>query len=236
MQPYFFPYLGYYSLIRNTDKFILFDTVQFIRHGWIERNRVLKPSEGWQYVAAPLKKKSLSTLICDCEIRRDEPWKDKLISQLGHYKRTAPFFRKTVRVVEDSLDVDTDSIVKLNQNILIETCKYLGMPIDISILSEMGLVLDTVSDPGEWALEICKSLKADEYLNPSGGRHLFDQAKFTESGVKLTIVHNNLTSYEQGRPAFEAGLSIIDVMMFNDAASTLRLIEDASLAPINAQQ
>jgi hypothetical protein len=53
MQPYFFPYLGYFSLIKHTDRFILFDTVQFIRHGWIERNRILKQNEGWQYVQAP---------------------------------------------------------------------------------------------------------------------------------------------------------------------------------------
>ncbi|HOC37490.1 MAG TPA: WbqC family protein, partial [Tenuifilaceae bacterium] len=50
MQPYFFPYIGYFSLIKHTDEFILLDTVQFIRHGWIERNRILKPSDGWQYI------------------------------------------------------------------------------------------------------------------------------------------------------------------------------------------
>ena len=47
MQPYFFPYLGYVSLIKHCDRFVLLDTVQFMRHGWIERNRVLKPAEGW---------------------------------------------------------------------------------------------------------------------------------------------------------------------------------------------
>lgn len=72
MQPYFLPYLGYISLIKNTDKFILFDTVQFIRHGWIERNRILKQTGGWQYIQIPLEKKQMSTVIKDVKINNKE--------------------------------------------------------------------------------------------------------------------------------------------------------------------
>ena len=86
MQPYFFPYLGYFGLINHTEKFILFDTVQFIRHGWIERNRILKPMEDWQYIAVPLKKHSQKTLIKDIEINNSIDWKNKIFAQLTHYK------------------------------------------------------------------------------------------------------------------------------------------------------
>ena len=87
MQPYFFPYLGYYSLIAHTDQFILFDGVQFMRHGWIERNRILKPNEGWQYVAAPLEKFPFGTKIRHVKVRQAEDWKGKLLRQLEHYKK-----------------------------------------------------------------------------------------------------------------------------------------------------
>lgn len=88
MQPYFFPYLGYFSLIKHTDRFILFDTVQFIRHGWIERNRILKPNEGWQYIQVPLiKDKGRDTVIKDVKIRNTENWQQKIIAQLQHYKK-----------------------------------------------------------------------------------------------------------------------------------------------------
>lgn len=80
MQPYFFPYLGYYSLIKHSDKWILFDVVQFIRHGWIERNRILKPGEGWQYVKVPLEKHNRSTLIKDIKIKNQEPWRELILS------------------------------------------------------------------------------------------------------------------------------------------------------------
>ncbi len=76
MQPYFFPYLGYFALIKKSDHFVIFDTPQFIRHGWIERNRILKPVEGWQYIKVPLVKHSRETAIKDIVIRNSENWKD----------------------------------------------------------------------------------------------------------------------------------------------------------------
>ena len=96
MQPYFFPYIGYISLVKHTDEFILFDTVQFIKHGWIERNRILKPTGGWQYISVPLEKHSLSTLIMDTKIRNNDDWKAKILNQLVHYKRRAPYKKETI--------------------------------------------------------------------------------------------------------------------------------------------
>ena len=77
MQPYFMPYIGYISLIKHTDRFILFDTAQFIRHGWIERNRILKPETGWQYVQVPLLKFSRDIAIKDVLINNSELWQTK---------------------------------------------------------------------------------------------------------------------------------------------------------------
>ena len=92
MQPYFMPYLGYFSLIKNTDEFILFDTVQFIRHGWIERNRILKPSGGWQYFQVPIiKENGRETVIKNVRINNSENWKSKILAQLQHYKKKAPY-------------------------------------------------------------------------------------------------------------------------------------------------
>ena len=231
MQPYFFPYLGYYSLIKNTDRFILFDTVQFIRHGWIERNRILKPAEGWQYIAVPLEKKSyLKTTISELLIRNSEEWKGKLIRQLEHYKKRAPFYAETLNVVEDAININTNSIVKLNKNILIKTCDYLKIRLNISIFSELNLEIREVDDPGEWALEISKALGATEYLNPTGGIDIFNLEKYAKAGISLKFLGNNLQLYNQRRQPFEAGLSIIDVMMFNDISSINSLIDNTFYA------
>ncbi|WP_198120664.1 WbqC family protein [Massilia rhizosphaerae] len=226
MQPYFFPYVGYYSLIKATDRFILFDDVQFIRHGWIERNRILKPEEGWQYVAVPLEKFEFGAKIKDVKIRNAEDWKGKLLRQLQHYKKRSPFYADTVAVIERSLQVDTDSITHLNANVLRETCKYIGVNLQLDIFSEMQLAIDPVTHPGEWALHITKALGGTEYVNPTGGVEIFKPEQFQDAQIKLKFLGNNLEPYSQRRGTFETGLSIIDVMMFNSPERIRELLDD----------
>ena len=231
MQPYFFPYLGYFSLIKNTDKFILLDTVQFIRHGWIERNRVLKQNEGWQYVAVPLLKHSRETLIKDIQINNSEKWKDKILAQLTHYKKKAPFYKETIDVIQRSLDIETDSIVKLNYSILDAVCRYINIPFNCEIFSEMNLEIAPVNAPDEWALNICKALgNIEEYWNPEGGTEFFNEKKYIDAGINIKFLKHNMSYYSQrrGEENFEPGLSIIDVMMFNPPEKIIEMVDDFS--------
>ena len=127
MQPYFMPYIGYYSLIKHTDEFILFDPVQFIRHGWIERNRILKQGGGWQYIQVPLiKDNGRDTLIKDVRINNSEPWKQKMLAQLQHYKKKAPYYFKVIKMLNESVGngISCGGISTLNHNnfILITAC------------------------------------------------------------------------------------------------------------------
>ncbi len=214
MQPYFFPYLGYFCLIKHTEQFILFDSVQFIRHGWIERNRILKPAEGWQYIAVPLKKHSRETVIKDIKIRIDEEWKEKIMRQLVHYKK-APFFLEVSELMHKAMDIETDSIVLLNANILEKTCAYLGIPLRLNIFSEMNMPIDQIEHAGDWALNISKALGATEYVNPSGGTEILKKNDFDLAGIELKFIQPVLKPYSQNRNTYEQGLSIIDVMMFN---------------------
>lgn len=232
MQPYFFPYIGYISLIKNTDKFILFDPVQFIRHGWIERNRILKQSGGWQYISVPLEKHSLETKIVDVKINNTENWRDKIVAQLSHYKKNSLFYYKTMEVVKRGLDIETDSVVKLNANILSSILSYLEIPFNYEIFSEMDLEIEPVNAPDEWALNICKAIGGiDEYWNPIGGVEFFDREKYEKNNIKLKFQQMNLKPYKQksGSEDFEAGLSIIDVMMFNSPEKIREMLDDYEL-------
>jgi len=226
MQPYFFPYLGYYSLIRKSDKFILFDDVQFIRHGWIERNRILKPVEDWQYVAVPLEKFPLGTKISEVKIRSTEDWREKMLRQLMHYKKRSPFYAEAMDVIGKAIAIETDSIVELNRNVLIETCRYIDIPLDIHVFSKMNIGIDEVTHPGEWALNITKALGGSAYINPTGGVEIFRKEQYDAAGIELQFLGNNLKPYSQRREVFETGLSIIDVMMFNSPEQIRALIDD----------
>ena len=158
MQPYFMPYIGYISLIKHTDRFILFDTVQFIRHGWIERNRMLKQNEGWQYIQVPLiKQDGRDTLIKDIKINNKEDWKRKILAQIQHYKKVAPYYRRVVALLEDIFSNDFEDITTLNKVSLECICKYLGFERNLEIFSQMHLNIDAANAPDEWALNICKA-------------------------------------------------------------------------------
>jgi len=231
MQPYFFPYMGYWSLLKHTDQFILFDTVQFIRHGWIERNRILKPDQGWQYIQVPLQKFSRDTLIQDVRINNNVDWQNKIIAQLQHYKKKAPFYLKTINLIQSIFENSYDDIVTLNKATLKIICDYLEIEKTILVFSRMDLSIEQINAPDEWALNICKALgNIDEYWNPSGGKSFFDKTKYNKANINLKFHSVNLTEYKQKGAVFEPGLSIIDVMMFNSPEEINRMLDNYELA------
>jgi hypothetical protein len=226
MQPYLFPYLGYIGLIKHTDEFILFDTVQFIRHGWIERNRILKQGEGWLYIKAPIVKESRDTLIKDVLINNKEDWKGKLLAQLQPYKKIAPYYKDVIQVVQKIFERDYETIVELNHAALEEVCSYLGIESDIKIFSKMDLAIEPANAPDEWALNICRALgDINEYWNPPGGQEFFDHKKYDAAGIKLVFHKPLLSSYDQKREPFEPGLSILDVLMFNSPEKVNEMLD-----------
>jgi hypothetical protein len=226
MQPYFFPYLGYFSLIKHTDQFILFDPVQFIRHGWIERNKILKLQNGWQYISVPLVKHSRDTKIKNIEINNTNNWRNTILSKLEIYKRLAPYYKDTLELINSALDIDTNSIVALNKHSLKIICEYIGVDCKVSVFSEMDLIIDEVNAPDEWALNICKAMGAKEYWNPIGGLEFMNRKKYEDLGININFLQVSLTKYPQKRQEFEPGLSIIDVLMFNEPTLINNMLDD----------
>ena len=225
------PYLGYFSLIKHTDRFILFDTVQFIRHGWIERNRILKQDGTWQYFQVPIvKPNGRDTIIKDIRINNDLEWKNRIIGQLQHYKKRAPFYKETIDLLNAVFSQSFDDIVSLNQASLEKVCEYLGIKRNMEVFSKMGLNVEEAGAPDEWALNICKAIEgADEYWNPIGGLSFFDRTKYEKAGVKIFFQEMVLTPYRQLGNEFEPGLSIVDVMMFNSPEAINQMLDDYKL-------
>lgn len=216
MQPYFFPYLGYFDLIYQTDQWVVFDSVQYIRRGWVNRNRVLHQNQGWQYVTVPVEKHARQTVIRDIKIAADGgKWRGKLLGQLRHYKRHAPFFKETFALVEEGIFSENSSLSRLNANCLRLVCEYLEIDFNCQILSEMHLALGPINEPDDWALRISEALRAAEYINPPGGVQIYQPEKYHAAGVKLTIRQLPPLEYSCGRYEFIPNLSIIDVLMWN---------------------
>ena len=217
MQPYFLPYPGYFALIKHTHKFILLDDVQFIRHGWIERNRILNQNEGWLYIKVPVIKESgRETLIRQTFIDNKISWQKKIMAQLQVYRNKAAYYHKVSGLLEELFSHDYDSIVSLSQASLKIVCDYIGIEHNIEVFSKMNIVIDKPDAPDEWALNICKSLGGvDEYWNPPGGMSFFNSLKYASAGIELKFMIYNQARYPQLRNDFESGLSIVDALMFN---------------------
>ena len=195
MQPYFFPYLGYISLIKHTDKWIVLDTVQYIRHGWINRNRILKPGEGWQYIIVTIKKHSQKTLIKDIEISNTYEWKSKILRQLEIYNKKALYYNRTIELLSEIFEYETDSISDFNVYALKKTCNFLDIPFNYGILSEMGLKIENVNEPDDWALQEAQKLGAKKYFNPIGGLEFFNREKFRNAGIDISFLKIRLKEY-----------------------------------------
>jgi hypothetical protein len=226
MQPYFFPYIGYWQLIRAADCFVLFDEAQYVKQGWINRNRVLKPGGGWQYIVAPVKGHPMSARIRDVGIFTGSDWRTLIVRRLAHYRKIAPHFEETEAVVADIFSgADESSIGAFNCAAIRKLCVYLGIDAEIIVSSERNFDYANVAAPGDWALAHSEQLGASEFLNPVGGAHLFDREKFLARGIGLSFLHCGQTPYAQPGP-FEPSLSIIDVLMFNGIEGTKRRLDE----------
>jgi hypothetical protein len=214
MQPYFFPYLGQFDLLNMADMWIAYDPAQFIRHGWVNRNRVLHPTSGWQYIIVPVKKHSRITPINQIEIAGGA-WKTQIFKQLQHYRIDAPFYGQVIRFLEEVFAEDETSLAKLNSTLFRKTARRLGIQTPVYIFSELGRSIEPARGPENLALEICRAVGASEYINSPGGVHLYSPERFVEHGVRLTIQTFTTMPYSCGRFQFEPNLSIIDVMMWN---------------------
>lgn len=231
MQPYFFPYIGYWQLIKNTDLWVVFDDIQYIRHGWVNRNRIL--SNNFlepQYIIVPLKKHSQNETIKNVHVLEDNEWKEKLLRQLEHYKKRAPYYNEAINLVRETIFDKYTTISELNIIAIKNVCKYLDIPIDIKIYSQMDLNIASAFTPGDWALEISKALNANTYINPIGGIELFDKQKYLDNNIDIKFLKPLLKPYVQKNHGnFVEGLSIIDVIMFNNIEEIGKMLNDYEL-------
>jgi len=231
MQPYFFPYIGYWQLIHAADLFLLLDDTQYMRHGWINRNRILKPGGGWQYILVPLEKHGRYDPIKTITAQPHEKWKQLIVRQLTHYKKKAPYYEETLQLINDLLfSQTTHHIATINYGIIKKLCAYLDMRIEILLTSDQHFDYTHVEGSGDWALRIAEQVHATQYINPVSGRALFENDKFSSSGIQLSFLEPHEIVYPQRGP-FEASLSIIDVLMFNGMSHTKEYLKQYSLLP-----
>jgi len=209
MQPYFFPYIGYWQLINAVDIFVIYDDVNYIKGGWINRNRILVNKQEYM-LTLPLEKSSPNKLINEITLGRGL---DKLIKTVSMAYRQAPNFDTAMPLFEEIFHNSTSNLAMFLESSIRKICDYIG--IQTKILVSSSIDKDNSLRAQEKIIDICMRLKSDQYINSIGGQELYDAITFKEHGIKLEFVQPLPLAYKQFGNSFIPWLSIIDVLMFN---------------------
>jgi hypothetical protein len=213
MQPYFFPYIGYFQLINLVDKFIVYDNIEFTKKGWINRNRILVNGRD-AYITLPLKKDSDYLDVGDRSLA--DIWSSerrKLLNRITSAYRKAPNFELVYPLIEACLLTGDKNLFRFILNSLSSINEYLEIMTPVIMSSTISINPDLKAE--KKVLALCKALNATEYINPIGGVKLYRKDDFRNEGISLYFMKSADLKYKQFDHAFVPWLSIIDVMMFN---------------------
>lgn len=213
MQPYIFPYIGYFQLINAVDTFVFYDDVNYIKRGWINRNQLLINNQA-KLFTIPVLKASQNKLIKEIELGIDEKWLNHFQTTLEQNYKKAPYYKETIGIIKKVFnkphqsisDIAIESITQISNYICLKTVFKRS---STSFQSSKGL------EKADRLIDITKKCNSITYINPSGGRELYNKRYFKQHGIDLHFIENSIQPYPQFNKEFIGGLSIIDVLMFN---------------------
>ena len=228
MQPTFFPWAGYFNLLKQVDTFVFLDDVQFDRRSWQSRNRVFdggRPS----WLSCPTIKAPRDALIKDIEIARHDDWQRKHIKKLSLNYAKAPFFAQVLPIIEAAYtndhhylaDVNIGIIEQINQLLCIDTKTLRSSALNVSGKRSKKL------------FNLCDELGVTDYLSPLGSKqYLLEDGVFDAGNIKLhfqgfvPVPYPQLHSNNACGDDFVSHLSIIDVIANIGVEQTQRYIEE----------
>jgi hypothetical protein len=226
MQPYFFPYIGYFQLIAAVDKFVVFDDVNYINKGWINRNNILVSGKPCM-ITLPLKGASQNKRIHEIDLAGGEKELNKLLKTIViNYKR-APYFYPVHDLIQKIFGAASINIAEFNLTQLRLICNYLL--INTQIIPSSIIYNNYHLKGEERIIDICIKENSDVYINPIGGIELYDRYKFEVKGIKLFFIKPHISEYSQLNHPFVPWLSIIDVLMFNSVEQVRQILKQYEL-------
>lgn len=223
MQPYIFPYIGYFQLMYVADVFVVYDNIEYTKKGWINRNRILVNGKD-EYLTLPLKKGSDFVQVRDRFLA--DTWKDerkKLLNKISVCYKKAACYPVVFSLIENVLMFEDDNLFNFIFNSLKAVKEYLNLPTQLIISSSINI--DHTLKSESKVLAICKALGATQYINPIGGVELYNKEVFKNEGLELSFLKANNITYPQFQNVFVPFLSVVDVLMFNDKEAIKKLLE-----------
>jgi len=211
MQPYFLPYIGYFQLIKAVDKYVIYDDVNYINKGWVNRNNILLNGQKYLFTLSLLGA-SQNKLINEILVEQNQ---SKLLKTLENAYKKAPYFENVFPVIQNIFDYDDKNLAKFVGNSIMQIADYLNIKTEFIYSSEINK--DNALKGQEKILYICKILNATNYINAIGGQELYDREIFKQNHIELNFLQTEIVDYKQLKNEFVPYLSILDVLMFNSA-------------------
>ena len=228
MQPYLFPYIGYWQLINAVDTFVLLDDVNFIKRGYINRTRILINGQVYMF-SVPIKNASQNCMIKDTKLSFDDREKRKFLARIEKSYKKAPYYQTAMSCIEKIITNDTDDLTEYIRYSIEEVINFFKMKTRILRSSEIDK--DNLLRGQDRIVELCKCLRADIYINASGGRILYESEVFKAQNIELFFLDTKMdrVKYHQFCNDFVGNLSIIDVMMFNSCKTIHQFLKEYDL-------
>ncbi len=228
-QTYFFPYIGFFTVLNSVDIFIYADALQYVKQSWMNRNRIIGEDGNIKYLIVPLKKHHRDTPTNQIEVSYNRDWENEMINQLGYYKKKAPYYAEVVDMLRELFSKKYEMLADLDMASVDMVLERLGIQKRIHKLSDFTYPDPKTIATDEWGIQMCKFFSdegIDTYTNAPGGKAFYDPAKYEKNGLNIEFLQNNLRPYDQGLDHFIDSLSIIDVLMFNTPEEIREMIND----------
>ena len=228
MQPYLFPYIGYFQMIKAVDVFVFYDDVNFIKQGWINRNRILVSNKEYLFTV-PLKNASSFVSINETFINLDffKKWKKTFLQTIEQNYKKAPQFEEVFLLLNEIFEKNHITISQLAVDSVVTISKYLGIEKKFLISSEQ--YHNQTKPREERLIAICKAEQATQYINAIGGKELYTKESFKKEAIELSFIKSFPIDYKQFNNEFVSWLSIIDVLMFNTIEEVNQMLDKYEL-------
>jgi len=226
MQPYFVPYIGYWQLMNLVDKYVIYDDVNFIKGGWVNRNRIVNNGK-IQFFNVPMVGASPNKLINEVQVNTNPNIQKKNLRIIEAAYRKAPYYSDVYPVLEKIICSSEETLASYLISSIYSIADYLNIKTEFIVSSSIEKNNELRGQ--DKVLEICEKTGSTEYYNAIGGMELYSKNDFSDRGIVLKFVRTKPTEYKQFSDEYYPNLSIIDVMMFNDIPRIREMLESYSI-------
>jgi hypothetical protein len=245
-QPYLFPYLGFYQLVSAVDRFVVYDNLNYIQYGWINRNRFLVVGGDPTYFNAVTDDSSPNRKIRDIKLSARSNWRRKLLNTFFLNYKKCLFFDETYSLIEPIIRSDSDSLSEMATQSIVNVSKHLGIETEIienPLYEDLETLLESENLGAAFPsielarperkvyriIAVCRMMNAGLFRNAIGGQTLYDKGEFRQNGIELEFLQSLDEPYPQTTETYHPGLSIIDVLMNCGRAGTMQRLKNYEL-------